>query len=518
MFDNNLYRADQVRELDRLAIAAGTPGIALMRSAGDAAFAHIMSRHAATKRMVVVCGAGNNGGDGYVVAACARRIGVTVTVLAVGEPGTDDAITAARDYRDVGGEVVVVGNGDGNRSAGNDGNGNRNGDDGNTGNGDGNDGNNILATADLIVDAIFGTGLSRAPAGVAADCIRAMNAADAPVVSLDVPSGLHSDSGCAFSPCVAAQSTLTFIAQKLGLHTGDGRKYAGEIVLADLNIADEIRRKVAPAARIITAPKLSKRAVDAHKGDAGRVLIIGGDAGMLGAVLLAGEAALRCGSGLVTVASTTAHLDLPALHRAELMSADAQQLTPEFIAGCDAMVLGPGLGRGEWGAQVYARAVAGGVPTVLDADALFWLAQAPARNHDWILTPHPGEAARLLGCDSAEIQADRPAAAQKIADKFGGICVLKGAGTLVADGTAEHELMLCDKGNPGMASAGMGDVLSGVIGALLAQGLPAFEAAVAGVWLHGYAANEAVKTTGVRGLLAGDVIQNLATVIASCES
>ena len=494
MLPEEIYQAHQVREIDRAVIEQhGVPGITLMRRAGEAAFKQIMARYSGINHLVVVCGAGNNGGDGYVAALCAHKIGIPVTVLAAAEPNTDDAATACRDYRAGGGVVGAD--------------------------------HSLPADAGLVVDALFGTGLSRAPRGIGAELIRHINDANCPVVSVDMPSGLHSDTGFAFAPCVKADTTITFIGLKLGLLTGQGRSHAGEIVFEDLRIPAEARRAVAPVARIIQRPLLTKRRREMHKGDAGRVLVVGGDRGMLGAVLLAGEAALRCGSGLVTVAGSEAHLDLPALRFPELMSADALQLSLEQISQrADAVVLGPGLGQSDWSAQVFERFIDVEVPMVVDADGLNWLARSgrhangqtnARRNSARVLTPHPGEAAKLLQCTTAEIQADRLQAAREIAAKYGGICVLKGAGTLVA--CADGAMFLCDKGNPGMATAGMGDVLSGIVGSLAGQGLPVATAATAGVWLHAAAADGAVQTTGERSLLARDVIHHLAPVLKTLE-
>lgn len=501
MLPAEIYRAHQTRELDRIVIEqCGVPGLELMRRAGEAAFARMMERYSGTGCMVVVCGPGNNGGDGYVVAECARRIGMRVTVLAAAAPATADAAAAARGYRSAGGDIIAIKNT-----------------------------NDFAALdgADLIIDALFGTGLSRAPQGVAADLIRRIENAPGAVLALDMPSGLHSDTGAAFEPCVAADLTVTFIGVKLGLLTGRGRARAGEIVFEDLRIPVDARNAVPPAARLIAPPKLPPRAMDAHKGDAGRVLVVGGESGMLGAALLAGEAALRCGSGLVTVAGPEAHIDLPALRCAELMSADAAALDAAAIARADAVVLGPGLGQSDWSARVFARFIGSKSPLVVDADALNHLsrlARAPrdsSRGPDRILTPHPGEAARLLQLAPADIEADRPAAARAIAAQFGGVCVLKGAGTLVAaaeESGAGAALLVCDRGNPGMASAGMGDVLSGIAGALLGQGMPALDAAAAAVWLHSTAADVAAETTGQRGLLARDVIAGLPRLLRHIET
>ena len=499
MLPEEIYCARQTREIDRVVIEQhGVPGITLMRRAGAAAFKRMMERYSRVAHLVVACGPGNNGGDGYVVALCARQIGIRVTVLAVGDASTADAATAARDYHDHGGMTVEVAV---------------------------EDAGAVIASADLLVDALFGTGLSRAPQGAAAEVIARINRAQAgagvAVVSLDMPSGLHSDTGFAFSPCVIADTTVTFIGVKLGLLTGRGRSHAGDIIFEDLRIPAEARRAVPPAARIIQPPTLAKRAREMHKGDAGRVLVVGGERGMLGAVLLAGEAALRCGSGLVTLAGDAAHLDLAALHRPELMSADAARIAPEDVnALADVVVLGPGLGQSEWSARIFERFIHCDLPMVVDADGLNWLARArPRRRANRVLTPHPGEAARLLQSSPADIQADRPAAAAEIVARFGGVCVLKGAGTLVAhsDG-ADGALWLCDRGNPGMASAGMGDVLSGIVASTIGQGMPAADAATAAVWLHASAADIAAGETGERSVLARDVIARLPPLIRRAES
>ena len=496
MLPEEIYRARQTREIDRVVIEQhGVPGITLMRRAGAAAFKRMMERYSRVAHLVVVCGPGNNGGDGYVVALCARQIGIRVTVLAVGGDNTGDAATACRDYHDHGGITVAV-----------------------------EDAGAVIASADLLVDALFGTGLSRAPQGDAAEVIARINQAGAgasggvPVVSLDMPSGLHSDTGFAFSPCVVADTTVTFIGVKLGLLTGRGRSHAGEIVFEDLRIPAEARRAAPPAARIIQPPVLAKRAREMHKGDAGRVLVVGGERGMLGAVLLAGEAALRCGSGLVTLAGDAAHLDLAALHRPELMSADAARIAPEDVSAlADVVVLGPGLGQSEWSERIFERFIHCDLPMVVDADGLNWLARArPRQRANRVLTPHPGEAARLLQSSPADIQADRPAAAAEIVARFGGVCVLKGAGTLVAH--ADGALWLCDRGNPGMASAGMGDVLSGIVASTIGQGMPAADAATAAVWLHASAADIAAGETGERSVLARDVIARLPPLIRRAES
>lgn len=260
----------------------------------------------------------------------------------------------------------------------------------------------------------------------------------------------------------------------------------------------------------IEVPVIRKRCDDSHKGDYGRVVIAGGDNGMLGAVLLAGRAALRCGSGRVHILSTDQHLDQPALQTPELMSAVFEAHNTKLMLAANAIAIGPGLGLTHWGEALFEEVTLVGKPLVIDADALTFLAKSPIRsdNADWIVTPHPGEAARLLDCDSRDIQADRLTAARQIARDRNVLCVLKGARTLVADPAGT--VAVCDLGNPGMATAGMGDVLTGMIASFIGQGLSLRSAAETAVWLHAYSADMIVRNLSHNALLASDVVEQLA--------
>ncbi len=478
-----LYRAAQVRELDRIAIEErGIPGYTLMSRAGAVAFDLLRQRWPDVRRIVVVCGGGNNAGDGYVVARLARQAGLAVRVLTLAKPDDlrGDALTAWRDAVDA--EVPIAPF----ASAG-------------------------LADAELLVDAILGTGLERDVSGVWREAIEAMNAHPADCFALDIPSGLHADTGAILGAAIQAAATMTFIGLKQGLFTGQGPACCGEIHFADLDVPPDIYPALHPACWRYAGEDLPallpRRSRSAYKGHFGHVLVIGGELGMAGAARMAGEAAARCGAGLVSVATRAAHAGLQAAARPELMVHGieaADELIP-LARRATVIAIGPGLGRGDWGRAMLEAALAVDQPLVLDADALNLLAVEPAFRDRWILTPHPGEAARLLKMTPAQVEADRFAAVEELALRFGGVAVLKGAGSLIAS-QADGLVALSTAGNPGMASGGMGDVLTGVIAGLLAQGLPLFAAAKGGVHLHGRAGDLAAGAGGERGLLATDLL------------
>jgi NAD(P)H-hydrate epimerase len=312
---------------------------------------------------------------------------------------------------------------------------------------------------------------------------------------------------------VRAECTLTFVGLKTGLFIGDGPEHAGALFFDDLEISPPDPRAFQPAlermTRSLVSTALPRRRRAAHKGTFGHVLVIGGGAGMPGAVRLAGEAALRAGAGLVTVATQIAHVNAIVAGCPELIVQGIER-APDVrpaLERADVVAIGPGLGRSDWARGLLVEALGGGRPLVVDADALNLIAEEPAlRSPDWILTPHPGEAARLLGTDTAEIQRDRLAALDALLRHLGGTVVLKGAGTLV--GRRGVVPALCDHGNPGMASAGMGDVLTGAIAGVLAQVRDPFLAARVGVLVHALAGDSAARA-GERGLLASDVIRDL---------
>ncbi len=478
-----LYSATQVRELDRIAITDhGIPGHVLMQRAGTAAFLLLRMHFPRVRRIVVVCGRGNNGGDGFVLARLAHEAGMLAHVMSVGETSSakGDAAAARQGCETAG---VTIRNFDA----------------------------SLLAENDLVVDALLGTGLEREVEGAWRAAIEAINHSSIPVLALDIPSGLHADTGHVMGAAVRARATISFIGLKAGLFTGAGREQAGEIFFDDLDVPSDIYAKLIPFAHRLTEKSLQgmlpKRPRHAHKGNAGHVLVIGGDKGMPGAARLAGEAAYRAGAGLVTLATHPEHAALVNVARPELMVhgvASAEALRP-LVKRADVIVLGPGLGQGEWGRALLSAAYETGLPMVVDADGLNCLAADPLMRDNWILTPHPGEAARLLGMTVEEVQADRFTAAHEITASFGGVCVLKGSGTLVAslyDGLVE----VCDRGNPGMASGGMGDVLTGVLAALIAQGMDIKKAARLGVWVHAMAGDEAAAAGGEIGLLASDLL------------
>ncbi len=472
-----LYSAAQSRALDQLALAAlGLSGNALMERAGAASFAFLRRRWPRAQRLAIVCGSGNNGGDGYVLARLAQAAGRAVSLMTIDSAPAPqgDAAVARAAFMAAGGRTELL------SAAG-------------------------LREADVIVDAIFGTGSERALVGPWQAAVAVINTADRPVLALDLPSGVHSDTGRVLGCAVQAHATLSFIGLKLGLFTGAGPAHAGEVAFDDLGAPSVCYAQVAPLALRITPAalqgRLPRRARDAHKGDYGRVLVVGGDASMGGAPQLAGVAAYRAGAGLVSIATHPAHAAAFGLHPELILHGvpDAAALRA-LLPAADVIAVGPGLGQGVWGQALWTHVRDSARPLVVDADALNLLAAEPQRREDWVLTPHPGEAARLLGCTATEVQADRPAAARALIARYGGVCVLKGAGTLVADAGG---LWLCDRGNPGMATAGMGDVLTGVIAALRAQGLSARDAACLGVWVHAAAGDDAARD-GEIGLMASD--------------
>ena len=482
----SLYRADQVRELDRVAIEdLGIPGAVLMERAGLAAYRAMRRQWPRAKRVVILCGIGNNGGDGFVVARNAREAGLEVSVCHVGDPQrlAGDARGAYDAMERVGLCSVEFATG-------------------------------ALDGAEVAVDALFGTGLDREVRGPWAEAVAALNDAPVPVLAVDIPSGLHADTGRVLGVAVHADLTVTFIGLKQGLFTGDGPACCGMVLFDDLAVPGAVYDCVEPSARRMDYATvrgvLAARGRTAHKGDFGHVLVIGGDTGFAGAARMAGEAAARVGAGLVSVATRSAHAPAMAMSRPELMcrgTEDPAELEP-LATRASVLAVGPGLGQTDWGRAMLESAMRAERPMVLDADGLNLLARGEdvSRRDDWVLTPHPGEAARLLACSPAEIQGDRFAALDTLAKRYGGVWVLKGSGTIAGDATAEPSVATV--GNPGMATGGMGDVLTGVIAGLLAQGLPTLDAARLGVCIHGRAADLAAAD-GERGLLACDLMPHL---------
>ncbi len=478
-----LYTAAQVRELDQAAIRTlGIAGYTLMQSAAGAAFRLLRARWPQARHIVVLCGAGNNGGDGYVLARLAREAGFSAEVIALAEPsGQGDAARACADWRASGSTILPA--------------------------------STDLPGADVYVDALFGTGLARPVDGAASQLIERLNASRRPVLALDVPSGVDADSGSVLGIAVRATATITFVGHKRGLFTGAAADHCGDLILDALGLPEALYTLCAADAHLIDARAMMRwlpaRPHDAHKGALGHVLALGGDHGMGGAIRLAGEAALRVGAGLVSVATRAEHVSALNAARPELMAhgvADAAALEP-LLQRASVIALGPGLGQSDWSRALWHSALATGKSTVLDADALNLLAHAPlSLPANCVLTPHPGEAARLLGCDTTQIAHDRFAAVRAIAKRHAAVVVLKGAGSLIA--SPAGEVGVCPWGNPGMASGGMGDVLTGVIAGLLAQGLDAWRAACLGVGLHAQAGDVAAQS-GPAGMLASDLFKPL---------
>ncbi|WKD49999.1 NAD(P)H-hydrate dehydratase [Microbulbifer spongiae] len=479
-----LYSAESVRELDRQAMAAlGIPSIQLMKRAGRAAFDRLLARWPDIGRIQVYCGGGNNGGDGYVIAALAAQKNIPVTVFACTNPERlkGDA-RAAHDYACREGVRIVtaltqMGSADGDT---------------------------------LSVDALLGTGFSGPLRPPVAHAIERIRKSRGPVLAVDIPSGLDADTGSA-GQAVCADMTVTFIGRKLGLYCGRGPALCGEVVFAGLGVPEPVYDAVRPLVQrygSASIKRLPPRPADSFKNQFGHILIVGGDSGFGGAALMAAQSSARAGAGLVSLATRPGHLGAALTRCPEVMAhpvVSGQELEPLLI-GPDVIAVGPGLGRSPWSEQLLARVGRTGSPLVVDADALNILAQgrvlAGVKRDDWVLTPHVGEAARLLGCDTVEVCADLRASAAAVQHKFSGVVILKGAGTLIAhDGGVD----LINSGNPGMASGGMGDLLTGIVAALIGQHLPLVEAARLAVWLHGEAGNRAAAD-GQRGLLATDLL------------
>lgn len=479
-----LYDNAALRALEKCATEAPGDAGVLMERAGLAGWHCALAHWPQAQRLVVVCGPGNNGGDGYVLARHARQAGRDVRVLRLDAhaPRSDLARTACQAYEEAGGRIDRF--------------------------------ESEIVDCDLLVDALFGIGLSRAPDEATACCIEAINAAACPRLALDVPSGVDAERGSVPGKAVRATHTLQFLAEHAGLHTGDALDHVGERSLARLDVPAEALAACAPTAHLLQPQDLAglsrSRLRNAHKGQSGHVLCIGGDAGKGGAIMLCAEAALRAGCGLVSVATRAQHVPALLARRPEAMAHAVG--TPEGLAplidAADVLAIGPGLGLDAWGRDLLAAALESGKPLVLDADALNLIAATPCRlPADAVLTPHPGEAARLLGSSAADVQVDRFAAVRALSERHACVVVLKGAGSLVA--APDQIVRVIDAGNPGMAVGGMGDVLTGVISALRAQGHDAFDAASLGALLHACAGDRAARAGGERGLLPSDLFPHL---------
>ena len=478
-----LYTGAQVKEMDHAAIASGTLGYALMKRAGLAAFDSIVKRWPG-RAICVLCGGGNNGGDGYVVAALAKQAAINVSLYFTTSPDelSGEAKQAAEYARREQVPMFAI--------------------------------DTLPDAAEMadciLIDALLGTGVNGALSTRYTRVIEWLNAVNAPVFAIDVPSGLSSNTGAAVGAvCVKADATMSFIARKCGLYTGDGRTYAGEMLFDAVGVDKTISCMQSPVAYILDAAHIQLklgRDSNAHKGSHGCVGIVAGAETMAGAALMAGEACLYSGAGLIRMLTNEANLSAAQTRLPELMT---QGVSPhhesdrkafsQALDACTALCIGPGMGRGDWACGLIQLALQRECAKVIDADALNVIASSQVRlsNDNHVLTPHPGEAARLLGVTVPEIQSDRYAAVAELQKRYGGVVILKGAGTLVANGDS---IWVVPHGNPGMAVAGMGDVLAGIITALLAQGLSLLESAQLAAVAHSAAADRIVAEQGEIGL------------------
>ncbi|WP_341502096.1 NAD(P)H-hydrate dehydratase [Gallaecimonas sp. GXIMD4217] len=466
-----------------LARRAGISLFELMSRAGHCAYEVLLHHWPDARRLMILAGQGNNGGDAYVLASLALHDGLEVSLYRPGPPKTEDAKRAEEGYLALGGHCIEE-----------------------------------LPTcwqADLVVDGLLGTGLASPLREPLATWQAALARCPLPVLALDLPSGLDADSGAWQGQPWQAEQLVTFILPKVGLLTGQGRASWRQASLASLGMklaADEWpaleAHRLASLQGWLRPPLAS-----AHKGHNGLALLVGGNLGMSGAIRLAGEAALRSGAGMVRVLTHPGSVAAVSAGRPELMVLGLADPLGVALPKARVLVLGPGLGQDDWAQAFFSWGLSQDGPKVLDADALNLLARSPGPLPGAVLTPHPGEAARLLGISTAEVEADRLAAVAELARTYQAVVVLKGAGTLVSDGQQSRLLAV---GGPAMASGGMGDLLSGIIGALLAQGLPQWEAACLGVALHGEA-GELAGEGRPRGTLASDLLPFIRRLVNNAE-
>jgi len=501
-----LATAAEMRELDRRAIEdIGIPGVVLMENAGRGVVGEMLHAWGPVRgrKYDIFCGKGNNGGDGLVIARHLHNRGATVRVWLFSEDMKGDAGVNLKAARNMGLDIKVISKGLKAESS-------------------------SMRHSDAVIDAIFGTGLAKDVSGHYKKVIDAVNRDARRVLAVDIPSGVDSDKGRIMGVAVRADMTVTFGLPKRGLYLYPGAQFAGDVRVADISIPAGVIDDAPVRAGLITAEQvrglMPKRSPEAHKGSFGHLFILAGSVGKTGAACLAAEAALRTGVGLVTLGvpeglnpifeeklTEAMTVPLPQTEEGSLAPEGMDRILSE-LKGKSALVLGPGISTNAGTMELVAELLPKlKVPTLIDADGLNILAidDEPLKNASApvVLTPHPGEMSRLIGVLARDVQADRPDAAVSLAGEYGHTVVLKGARTLVAlpDGTFH----INPTGNAGMATAGTGDVLSGVIGSLLAQGLGTLDASMLGVYLHGHAGDIASNDRGEAGLIAGDIIESL---------
>jgi hydroxyethylthiazole kinase-like uncharacterized protein yjeF len=498
---HKIVSSEQVRKIEpKAAQIAGCTMFELMQRAGEAAFKVLKQQWPKVQNIIVVAGNGNNAGDGYVLAKLAKQQGINVVVICE-QPERElagDAKQAQLEWQQHGGETQQFAELD-------------------------------YKLFDVVVDALLGTGVTGEVKLAFQTVIQKINRANIPVLSIDLPSGMFANTGQALPLCIDADVTITFIATKPGLVSGIGKEFCGKLIFADLGVGKEffdIARSEAQLVDWSMLQPLQTRPVHGHKGSFGKLLCIGGNQGMAGAIRLSAEAALRCGVGLVKVYCHESSSISISAGRPEIMLTHKE--LEAALEWCSCIVVGPGLGQDNWAHQQFSSLFEylkhHPKPLVIDADGLNLLAAMKdkaavqntlARLPALVLTPHPGEASRLLNCNIAKIESDRYLSSQHIAQKYQSVCVLKGAGTIIQMQEL-HQVrgcFVCKGGNPGMATAGMGDLLTGVVGAFLAQGFTSQKAAVYGVCAHAEAGDRVAIQYGQRGMIASDLLQPLRAIV-----